>query len=120
MIYIFVNIGGLILIALVVWWFWIKKSKPSIRATQKPIDILVENDMYTPAVIQANVGSKITLRFLRKDEQPCAATVVFGDFNISAELPLEKPVDVTIHLDRTGEFEFTCQMGMYRGMLIVK
>lgn len=111
---------GLILIALVVWWFWLGKSKKAVAAdANKTIDIIVDNGVYSPATISAKVGQPISLRFLRKDETPCSATVIFADFDESADLPIGKPTEITITPETAGEFEFTCQMGMYRGKLIV-
>jgi len=51
---------------------------------------------------------------------PCAEKVLFDAFGVSAELPLGKPVMVTVTLDKPGEYEFTCQMRMYRGTLVVR
>jgi len=114
------NLIGLCLIAFVIWWFWLSKPKQTVDATQAIIEIIVADGLYTPALIQAKQGATIKLCFLRKDEQPCAETVVFADFDTSAELPVGKPVELALQCDRAGKFEFTCQMGMYRGVLVVE
>ena len=49
---------------------------------------------------------------------PCAEKVLFDDLGVSAELPLGKSVTVTP--DKPGEYEFTCQMRMYRGTLMAR
>ncbi len=113
------DIIGLLLIALVVWWFWLGKSAKTVQVEEGGIDILVDKGVYSPDAISAKAGQPITLRFLRKDETPCSATVVFADFEQSAELPIDKTVEITVTPEHSGEFEFTCQMGMYRGKLIV-
>ncbi|MBN9390903.1 MAG: cupredoxin domain-containing protein, partial [Chloroflexi bacterium] len=46
--------------------------------------------------------------------------VVFGDFGKSARLPEGETVPVEFLPDQPGEYEFTCQMGMFRGKLIVE
>ena len=59
------------------------------------------------------------MRFLRFDETPCAEVVTFPDFNESTELPIGETKEIVIMANKPGEFEFTCQMGMYRGKLLV-
>lgn len=114
-----VNIIGLVLIGLIVWWFWIAKPK-SFITDKDSIEIIVENGVYTPARIEATVGKLIRLKFFRKDPGPCAEQVVFTDFNISETLPLEQEIEIQLTPMQAGEFSFTCQMQMYRGTLVVK
>lgn len=117
---ILVNVIGLIFIFLVIWWFWLnKKSKDAVKADSQ-MTIKVADGVYSPAVIKMKLGNTIILRFIREEENPCAEKVIFADFNQSADLPVGKPVDLSITPDKKGEFEFTCQMGMYRGKLIVE
>lgn len=116
---IIVNAAGIILIGLIVWWFWIAKSRSQV-VRQEAIEIIVENGVYTPSRIEASVGQAVRIKFLRKDPGPCAELVVFPDFDISQSLPLEKAVEIQLTPLQSGEFDFTCQMQMYRGTLIVK
>jgi plastocyanin domain-containing protein len=60
------------------------------------------------------------LRFLRKDASPCAEKVLFDDLGISADLPVDDTRDVVVAPDQAGEYEFTCQMRMYRGSLVAR
>ena len=46
--------------------------------------------------------------------------VVFPDFQKSMMLPVGQKVAVDLLPNKAGSFSFTCQMGMYRGMMIVK
>jgi plastocyanin domain-containing protein len=46
--------------------------------------------------------------------------VVFEDFDVSEELPLDKPKMVELKPMQPGRYPFTCQMQMYRGELIVE
>ena len=66
------------------------------------------------------LGKPVTLRFLRKDPSPCAEKVIFSDLDISSDLSIGKPQEITLTPTKPGEFEFTCQMGMNRGVLSVK
>lgn len=115
-----VNLAGLILIGLIVWWFWLYRPKATRAAGPQPIEILVADGVYTPARIEVPVGQAVTLRFLRKDPSPCAQKVIFDALGISRDLPIDKPQELTLTPDKTGEFEFTCEMGMYRGKLVVR
>ncbi len=115
-----VNAAGVTLIGLIIWWFWL--SHPRARRVQgsEVIDVLVDNGVYTPARIEVTKGQRVTLRFLRRDASPCAEKVLFDDFSIGRDLPLNQPVEVSVTPDQTGEFDFTCQMKMYRGTLVVR
>lgn len=113
------NVVGLVLIALIVWWFWLYKPQSVQVSDQNAIDIVVENGVYNPAHVRVPAGKPLRLRFLRKDQSPCAAMVVFADFNISEELSLNKPKEIELRPENPGRYSFTCQMQMYRGELEV-
>jgi plastocyanin domain-containing protein len=113
-----INAGGVIVILLIVWWFWLSRPKARSETGVKPIDILVDNGVYTPSRIEVPVGRPIILRFIRKDASPCAEKVLFDDFDLAADLPVGEPTDVVIVPKEAGDYEFTCQMHMYRGHLI--
>jgi len=117
---IIINLTGLVLIAFIVWWFWVFKNRSEARVEGNLLEIVVDSGVYEPSVIHAEAGQEITLRFVRKDSNPCAEKVLFGDLDISADLPLGTPYDLTFTPEKKGEFEFTCQMAMYRGKLIVE
>lgn len=114
---IIVNIIGLLLIVFIIWWFWLSKPK-AITAVTNLIEIKIKNGVYDPALIQVKAKEPITLRFIREDGSACAETISFADLHISKILPLNVPTDIQLFLPKAGEYEFTCQMGMYRGKLI--
>jgi plastocyanin domain-containing protein len=113
-----VNLAGLVLIGLIVWWFWLSKPKAQ-RATGDVVDVLVDGGVYSPARIEIAAGRPVTLRFLRKDPSPCAEKVLFDELGIAADLPVGQPVEITVTPKAAGEYAFTCQMQMYRGTLVV-
>jgi len=113
-----VNLAGLGLMAAIVWWFWLARPGTT-RRSEGTVEIVVDDGVYNPSRIEAPLNQPITLRFLRKDPSPCAEQVVFADFGVSAELPVNEYKDVELVPDKKGEFDFTCQMQMYRGKLIV-
>lgn len=115
-----INLIGLVLIGLVVWWFWLYKPAKAVDASVENITVVVNNGIYQPSRIKIAAGEKTTLQFFRKDGSPCAATVLFPALEISEELPLEtnKPVEIPPML--SGEYLFHCPMKMYTGTLIVE
>lgn len=115
-----VNLLGLAAAAFIVWWFWLSKNRPEAKAGGEALDIIVDGGVYEPSVIRASAGKPLRLRFIRKDKNPCAEKVIFSGLEVSADLPLGQPREVGFTPERPGEYEFTCQMAMYRGKLIVE
>jgi len=131
---IFINIIATSLFVFIIWWFWLSSPKVYKLGTEKSdakkldleksdsetIDVIVDNGVYTPSHIEVNQGQALTLRFLRKDASLCAEKVIFEDWNLSADLPVERTVELKVPTDEKGEHAFTCQMQMYRGVLNIK
>lgn len=115
-----INIIGLILIALIVWWFWMDKKEKIQKVAKDIIEIDVDGGIYVPAQIKIEPKQEITLRFTRHDASPCAEMVVFPELGINEELPVGKAYDIKVSTAKPGTYEFTCAMGMYRGKLIVE
>ncbi|MDH5425386.1 MAG: cupredoxin domain-containing protein [Gammaproteobacteria bacterium] len=113
-----VNVLALILIAAIIWWFWLAPIKTISMTGKQIIDISVENGVYTPANIEVTANQKYTLRFLRKDPSPCAEKVLFEGIGKSLDLPLGLPVEIEIILPVAGEYGFSCDMKMYHGRLV--
>jgi len=114
-----INIVGILLIILIVWWFWLYKPE-EVSASSEQITVLVENGTYQPARIKLLSGQATVVRFLRKDASPCAASVLVPDFEISKDLPLNKGVLMELPAMEKGEHDFHCQMQMYRGTFVVE
>ena len=116
---VIINISGFLLIVLIVWWFWLYKRKV-VMVSEDGVTITVENGTYQPSRIKMPAGKAVDLLFLRKDQTPCASTVLFSSLGISEELPLNKLKQVSLPPMEVGEHEFNCPMQMYRGSLIVE
>jgi len=117
---IIVNLLGLVLAAFIVWWFWVSRVGSVARTEGNTISITVDDGVYTPSVLRVPAGKPVTLRFLRKDPSPCAEKVIFSGLDVSADLTVGQPYDLAITPEKPGEYDFTCQMAMYRGKLIVE
>lgn len=114
-----IDVLGFVVIGLIVWWFWMHKAKAQQVSTSQPIEIIVEKGVYVPTRIEVQEGVDLTLRFIRKDPSPCAEKVLFEDWGLSVDLPLDEATDVVLPAPKSGEYSFTCQMQMYRGSLHV-
>ena len=118
-----VDATGLALIALIVWFFWLKRA-PGVRAAltsggyQEQM-VLVRGG-YTPDVIVVQAGKPVRLSFVRQESASCSEQVLLPAWGKSVALPEGETVRVEFLPKERGEFEFACQMGMFRGKLIVE
>ena len=118
-----VTVFGISLIVFIIWFFWLKKSKGArantISSGHQEAMILVKGG-YTPDVIIVQRGKPVRLNFRREETSSCSEMVLFPDFDKSAQLPTGETVAVELAPSEPGEYEFACQMGMFRGRLIVE
>lgn len=115
-----VNLAGVALVGFIVWWFWLSHGRTARSAGTGPVEIVVADGVYTPARIEVPAGRPVVLRFVRKDPSPCAEKVLIDAVGVAAELPVGEPRDVVVTLPEPGEYEFTCDMRMYRGVLVAR
>jgi len=114
---------GIALIGGIIWFFW-GPRKSGVRATTtssgyQEAMVLVKGG-YTPDVLLVQHGKPVRLNFRREETAACSEMVVFSDFGKSASLPTGETVPVEFLPEKPGEYEFTCQMGMFRGKVIVE
>jgi plastocyanin domain-containing protein len=114
---------GLALIAGIAWFFWGPRRggfrAPVVSSGYQEAMVLVKGG-YTPDLIIVEHGKPVRLNFRREEDAACSEMVVLGDFGKSAHLPRGETVPVEFLPERPGEYEFTCQMGMFRGKLVVE
>ncbi len=114
---ILVTLFSIFGIAFTYWFFLMKKEKEV--AVTNTVDIEV-NGGYSPEVISIPKGKTTKINFIRRDRTDCLSEVVLGDFKIKRELPLNQKVTVEITPKDSGEYGYSCGMGMYHGKIIVK
>ena len=118
-----VNLVGLGLIAAIVWFFWLAKAKGVRAATShsgyQEQMVLVKGG-YTPDVIVVEAGKPVRLTFVRQESASCSEMVLLPAFGKSAHLPEGQTVPIEFLPAEPGEYEFACQMGMFRGKLVVE
>ncbi len=119
---IIVNLIGVALIALIVWYFWLSKPEAA-RATTTTSGVqevfVVVKGGYSPDTIQVEAGQPVRLMFNRQESSPCSDKVVLDAFGVSADLPEGETVPVEFTPTTPGDYEFACQTGMLRGKVIV-
>lgn len=120
---IFVTTLGLASIVFIAWFFWMTKkqgTRVAVTSSGYQEALVLVKGGYTPDVIVVEHGKPVRLNFLREESASCSEMVVFADFNKSAQLPEGQTVPLEFMPDKPGEYEFACQMGMFRGKLIVE
>ena len=120
---VLVTLGGLVAIAFIVWFFWMVKKagvKAGLSSSGYQEAMVLVKGGYTPDVIVVERGKPLRLNFVRAESASCSEMVLFPDFNKSAKLPEGETVSIELMPDKPGEYGFQCQMGMFRGKLIVE
>ena len=115
-----VTIGGILLIAILAWYFFgPKKARDAeVRGDVQEIKITVKGG-YSPDVIRVREGVPLRLIFDRQEASDCSSRVVFPDFQVSKSLPAFGTTTLEFTPDKSGEFGFACGMNMLHGTLIV-
>jgi plastocyanin domain-containing protein len=119
---IIVNLLGLIIIAWVVWYFWLyRKEGVQVAETAGVQEAVIRvKGGYDPDVIVVKRGLPVRLHFNRQESAMCSEMVVFDQIDQSAKLPEGETVTIEFTPEKRGEISFQCQMGMLRGKVIVQ
>lgn len=117
-----VTLGGMGLIGLELWWFLF--SQPKTKKALSSLDIqeinITVDGGYEPGFIVVKSGQKVRLNFLRLDPNSCLEKVLFPDFNIAQDLPLNQSIAIEFTPQKPGKYPFTCGMNMFRGEVEVQ
>jgi plastocyanin domain-containing protein len=96
----------------------------SLRRSREPVAVpstrVRVRGGYQPDTVYARVGEPVRLVFRREETAACSERVVFPAFGKSAMLPPYEDVNIDLRPERAGTYEFSCQMGMLHGQLIVE
>lgn len=119
---ILVNAVGLAAIGLIIWYFWLSRSRGVVaqRAGGVQTALVVVKGGYTPDTIVVERGRSVRLVFRREESALCSERVVLAAFDRNALLPEGEEVALEFLPTETGEFPFSCQMGMLRGRIVVE
>lgn len=114
---------GFALIGGIAWFFWGPRrggTHAALASSGYQEAMVLVKGGYSPDVIVVQHGKPVRLTFRREETAACSEMVVFSDFGKSAKLPTGQNVPVEFLPQQAGEYEFTCQMGMLRGKLVVE
>lgn len=118
-----VTIGGIAASIFIAWFFWFSRNEGVAAAVSasgvQEAQIIVKGG-YTPDVVVVKAGRPVRLLFRREETAACSEMVVFKDFDKSAKLPAGQTTVVEVLPEKPGVYEFTCQMGMFRGRLVAE
>ncbi len=81
---------------------------------------IVVRGRYRPDTIVVTRGTPVRLLFNRQEDVPCSERVIFSDEERERWLAPFAVTPIEFLPTRTGEFLFTCSMGMYQGRMIVE
>ncbi len=117
-----VIIGGVALIALILWYFFGERERIAASVDETGVQeiMITVKGGYSPDVIVVKEKVPVRLDFYRDETASCSEEVIFGDFGIARHLPAFKTTPIEFTPDKAGEFTFTCGMNMIRGKLIVQ
>ena len=120
---ILVDLIGLGFIAFIAWFFWMKKTvgvRAALTSAGYQEQMVLVNGGYTPDVIVVDRSPPVRLNFLSQESAACSEMVLLPGFNKSAKLPEGETVPIEFMPASPGEYEFACQMGMFRGKIVVE
>ncbi|MGZ4159842.1 MAG: cupredoxin domain-containing protein [Neobacillus sp.] len=90
-----------------------KESAPKIK-------LEVTQTGYTPNVIRVKKGVPIQLEIENPIENSCLSTFTMPEFNIKNVNLKVGITNLSFTPDKTGEYTFSCGMGMFKGTVIVE
>ncbi len=120
---VIVTLVGLALLGGIAWFFWGPRRggfRAAVASSGYQEAMVLVKGGYAPDTIIVRAGKPVRLSFRREESSACSEMVVFGDFGKSAKLPEGELVPVELPPAKPGTYEFTCQMGMLRGRLVVE
>ena len=120
---VLVVIVSLSLIGLIVWWFFGKRPDSQAEATAtnsgQSVEVVVDGG-YTPNTVVLKQGVPAQIIFNRQDPSNCFNEVMFPDFGVHQELPVNQRFAIDIDTSKTGEYSYACGMNMFHGKVVIK
>lgn len=99
-------------------------SRAATRATVEDkkdavqvVELSVTSEGFVPSQVTVKAGKPVKLVVTRRTDRTCATEIVMKDFGVKQELPLEKPVAVTVTPKKAGDYRYACGMDMIAGVL---
>lgn len=112
------------LAALAAVGLWLASTRTSTRRARRLADgsqevhVVVDRG-YVPSRVDLEAGVPATLRFERREDDPCTEMLVSELWPTAHRLIAHGETSIRFTPEHPGRFVFTCGMGMYSGELIV-
>lgn len=84
------------------------------------VTVSVTEKGFEPDVVEVKKGVPVRITFIRKTDKTCATDVVFPEFGITRNLPMNEPVVIEITPQKSGAVVFACGMSMIRGSVVAR
>ncbi len=114
---------GIVLIGMLIWLFQRPKreeTRASMSASGfQEVFILIDGGCSSNTIVVKR-GKPVRLEIMREQSASCSDLLVFPDFHKIVVLPVGIRVSVELFPHQSGRFPFYCQLGRFRGTLIVK
>ncbi len=97
-------------------------GSPNATAVQNGVQQVViqaKSNGYSPNYVRVKAGVPVNLTLQTKDTYTCASFFSLKAFGIKLQLGPTDSQSVAFTPTQTGKYQFTCSMGMYKGILEV-
>lgn len=115
---------ALVLAALAAVGLWLASTRTLTQRARRLADgsqeahVVVDRG-YVPSRVDLEAGVPATLRFERREDDPCTEMLVSELWPTAHRLIAHGETSIRFTPEHPGRFVFTCGMGMYSGELIV-
>jgi thiol-disulfide isomerase/thioredoxin/plastocyanin len=98
------------------------RPQPPAAAPAPTFSITITSKGFEPSDVTVPAGRPVRLRFLRTVQGTCATEVVMevGGQKLVKDLPLNKPVELTLTFPRPGRIGYACAMNMIHGSITAR
>jgi len=102
----------------------VQSQESAVRASSTPTGIqeatVAVEKGYQPGRVIVEAGQPVRLHFQRHNQSICFDKLLLPDFNLAVDLAPNQTTTVEFTPKAPGEYEFTCGMKMYRGVIEVQ
>lgn len=102
----------------------VQSQESAVRASSTPTGIqeatVIVEKSYQPGRVIVEAGQPVRLHFQRHNPSICFDRLLLPDFNLAVDLAPSQTTTVEFTPKAPGEYQFTCGMKMYRGVIEVQ
>jgi plastocyanin domain-containing protein len=94
-------------------------AEAAIPANARRIEIVVNDEGFSPSTVDVKKGETVVLRFNRTTKSECLKAIAIPDLDIKKDLPMNTPVEVAITPQKEGKMVLQCWMAMIKATINV-